>query len=342
MVRLFAVRSVSSVVLALGLGLAGSAASATTFSQVVAFGDSLSDNGNLLGLVGVPGNPYVNGRFSNGTVAVEVLSAGLATTLDDRAYGGATSGYYHGPSDYLAQVFTGGLVIATGVKTGLLGQVDTYLGLRKNATGVDSTALYVVWAGANDFEYLGSTAAVAQQTIFNLVSSVVQLYGAGARNFLLPNLPDLGITPLALGIDTVSPGYAVAASGLSSYFNGQLALAYGATQNLLADASLTTFDVMARQRAVALDPAAFGFSNVTTPCYAGEPGGAELSLCADATGYFYWDRLHPTTAAHALLGSQMLAAVPEPASMLLMAMGTLGLLGLSARRRQRADASLGD
>jgi phospholipase/lecithinase/hemolysin len=199
---------------------------------------------------------------------------------------------------------------------------------------VDSGALYVVWAGANDFEYLGATAAVAQQTVVNLVSSVYQLYGAGARNFLLPNLPDLGITPLALGIDLVMPGYSATASGLSSVFNGQLAQAYGDTQGVLADASLMTFDVMARQRAVALNPAAFGFSNVSTPCYAGEPDGPVLSVCADATGYFYWDRLHPTAAAHALLGSQMLAAVPEPSSMLLMAVGTLGLLGLSARRRQ--------
>lgn len=341
MVRLFAVRSVSAAVLVLGFGLATSVAGATTFSQVVAFGDSLSDNGNLQDLVGVPAAPYWNGRFSNGAVAVEVLAAGLATTLDDRAYGGATSGYYHGPSDYVGGAYTGDLFNLTGVKTGLRGQVDSYLGLDKNTNGVDSSALYVVWAGANDFEYLGATEAVAVQTITNLVTSVAKLYGAGARNFLLPNLPDLGITPLALGLNEVIPGYSAAASGLSEMFNVRLGQAYTGLQWTLNDPmlSLISFDVMARQRAVAFNPAAFDFSNVTTPCYAGEPGGAELSLCPDATGYFYFDRLHPTAAAHALLGSQMLAAVPEPASMLLMAVGTLGLLGLSARRRQRASAA---
>jgi len=216
--------------------------------------------------------------------------------------------------------------------------VDTYLGLGKNTTGVDSNALYVVWAGANDFEYLGATEAVAAATIGNLVTSVATLYGAGARNFLLPNLPDLGITPLALA----DPTNAWLATALSEGFNTGLSQAYAGLQWTLNDPtlSLITFDVMARQRAVAFNPAAFGFSNVTTPCYAGAPGGPGdpvAALCTDATGYFYWDRLHPTTAAHALLGSQMLAAVPEPASLLLMAVGTLALLGLSSRRRQRGN-----
>jgi phospholipase/lecithinase/hemolysin len=180
---------------------------------------------------------------------------------------------------------------------------------------------------------------VATATIGNLVTSVATLYGAGARNFLLPNLPDLGITPLALA----DPSTAWLASALSEGFNAGLGQAYAGLQWTLNDPtlSLITFDVMARQRAVAQAPAAFGFSNVTTPCYAGEPGAPGdpvAALCADVTGYFYWDRLHPTAAAHALLGNQMLAAVPEPASLLLMAVGTLALLGLSARRRQRGSA----
>jgi phospholipase/lecithinase/hemolysin len=51
----------------------------------------------------------------------------------------------------------------------------------------------------------------------------------------------------------------------------------------------------------------------------------------------FFDDIHPTTATHALLGQQMLAAVPEPQTMLMMAVGVAALLGLG-RRRQRAAA----
>ena len=51
--------------------------SAQAYTQIVAFGDSLSDNGNLHDLmakfnVDTPAAPYFEGRFSNGPVAVEV------------------------------------------------------------------------------------------------------------------------------------------------------------------------------------------------------------------------------------------------------------------------------
>jgi len=71
-------------VLAVSFSVAPSAAQA--YSQVVAFGDSLSDTGNLLarlqpfGLT-VPNVPYVDGRFSNGPVAVEVMADALGVTL---------------------------------------------------------------------------------------------------------------------------------------------------------------------------------------------------------------------------------------------------------------------
>ena len=61
---------------------AGSA-SAQTYSRLVVFGDSLSDNGNLYLISGgtqPPSPPYYQGRFSSGQVWTERLgfNAGLA------------------------------------------------------------------------------------------------------------------------------------------------------------------------------------------------------------------------------------------------------------------------
>ena len=49
---------------------------AQNYSNVYVFGDSLSDNGNLMAL-----DPSVPQRFTNGPVAVEVIAAGLGMSL---------------------------------------------------------------------------------------------------------------------------------------------------------------------------------------------------------------------------------------------------------------------
>ena len=49
---------------------------ASVFSQIYAFGDSLSDNGNVFAATGMgfPPAPYAQGRFSNGPVWAENLA----------------------------------------------------------------------------------------------------------------------------------------------------------------------------------------------------------------------------------------------------------------------------
>ena len=66
--------------LSLGLALVISLAPAGAFGcveELIVFGDSLSDNGNLYAAAGVPGPPYFEGRFSNGPTWVEVLAERL-------------------------------------------------------------------------------------------------------------------------------------------------------------------------------------------------------------------------------------------------------------------------
>src|SRR3954470_21571091 len=73
---------------------------ASPFSNVVVFGDSLSDIGNIAQapLINTPGPYYWNGRFSNGPVYAESFTSGLGLSSlarstssggNDFAYGGA-------------------------------------------------------------------------------------------------------------------------------------------------------------------------------------------------------------------------------------------------------------
>jgi phospholipase/lecithinase/hemolysin len=74
------------------------------------------------------------------------------------------------------------------------------------------------------------------------------------------------------------------------------------------------------------NPGAFGFTNVTDPCFNGS------SVCSDPNDYLFWDGFHPTTAADAILAEQFAtAATPEPSAILLMGTGVLGLMFLVRR-----------
>ena len=68
------------VVNILAIGIAPLAAS--DISQLVIFGDSLSDTGNLGSVIGGIPAPYFNNRISNGPVAVETLSAKFNDTAN--------------------------------------------------------------------------------------------------------------------------------------------------------------------------------------------------------------------------------------------------------------------
>ena len=69
------------------------------FSQVVAFGDELSDNGNgsyAHGISGNPANIYGFGTWTNGPVAVSYLADSLGASLKDYAFGGSDGGMNFG------------------------------------------------------------------------------------------------------------------------------------------------------------------------------------------------------------------------------------------------------
>ena len=117
----------------------------------------------------------------------------------------------------------------------------------------------------------------------------------------------------------------------SETFNSGLAAAYGALAGTLAGEHFTYVDIMSAQRALTAGAPGNGFNNVSQACFTGYIGVAGVQ-CADASGYLYWDKIHPTAATHAVLGAQMLAAVPEPQTMLMMAAGLLLLLGVARRR----------
>lgn len=296
--------------------------SAHAYSQLVVFGDSLSDNGNANALmqssfgVTLPAAPYFNGRFSNGPVAVEVMAANLGLTLVDYAYGGATTGL-------TSRITPLNAIASTGIK----GQVNSFTaGLSAAGKTADASALYVVWGGGNDF-FSSPTAETAVTAITNLTGEVIQLYGAGARDFFIPLLPDLAFTA-----ESIKNGgaYQAGAHALSVGFNNGLTSALNTLEGKLAGANIRIFDTNSVLTTYRANLAAAG-GNVTDACWSGNYFGAG-TVCSNPDQYMLWDGVHPTAGVHAAVGQAMAAAVPEPEA---MGLALVGLIMVGALRRRQ-------
>jgi outer membrane lipase/esterase len=328
---------------ALVLATAAPAAAGSTYTGLYSFGDSLSDAGNLFiatgGLVSAPGYqpapPYSLGRFSNGPVWTQILSAGLGLgaltpTLaggTDFAWGGATTGF--------------GLTLDPGAPVPTLLQQVQQFSLSVGGKASPS-ALYTFSIGANDlFGILESGVDLA--TALTLAAGAAQaeadaalaLRAEGAQRLVVFDVPDLGKTP---GVVAAGSAAVVAASALSAFYNQQL------FNDLLPveAAGLTVIDLNTYQlidKAVA-NPAAYGFTDVTDACYAGPYTGGG-SACANPDKYLFWDQLHPTFAAQLIIGQEAVAlakAVPEPSTWAMMLTG-FATLGFAGWRRQRESAA---
>ncbi|MFZ0241343.1 MAG: SGNH/GDSL hydrolase family protein [Desulfobacterales bacterium] len=254
-----------------------SAGYAATFDEIVVFGDSLSDNGNLLLIENQPKpDPaiYFEGRFSNGPVWVEYLAdvAHFNVNLSDRALGGAQSG---------------GVI---GLKT----QIDGYIAT--TGPSFSDTALFVIWIGGNDF-FNGD--GNFQSAVGNIKDALERLVDFGARNFLVLNLPDLGLIPDELG-DPEAPQ----ATEFTMNFNADLANRLAIFRAAHPEVNLYEFDADALFATIRNDPAAYGFSNVTDPS-----PNFDVPDNFDGAGHVFWDGKHPTTEMHAVIADQVYADI---------------------------------
>ena len=275
--------------------------STSPIGNLVVFGDSLADAGNVyLATGGTTPNPaiYSQGHFTNGPIWVDTLAKymnqpavkpSLAGGLDF-AFGGATVAFNSTTVPMLGQ------------------QVDLYLSGHTPA----SNDLFAIWAGANDFfdTFTSANGPISPiQSADALESSLTTLVTAGARRFVVANLPPLGETPFIQGLGI--PGLSTAADEWTSAFNAELQSDLSNLQSDHSGVTAVLVDVAGLFQQIVHSPSTYGFVNTTNAVGPLIPESAFLSsvTATCSQNYLFFDGVHPTTKGHQLVGLEAAADV---------------------------------
>jgi len=322
------------VVACASLLVAAFTANASDYSNVYVFGDSLSDNGNLHALA--PEQTYGE-RFTNGPVAVEIVAGALGFALTPSYHlAGGTSGNNFAIAGAKA-VDEDGDEMTPDIN--LPTQVNAFLQI--NGGVAPSDALYIMLIGGNDIRAAREIrsaavfAATAQErqairqaaneslkaAVASEQAQLLKLIAAGATNILVSNAPDIGAIPET---DLIAAGLLANAqtnsqirkanrlpqvtTKLSSKYNRKLArkLARTEHQTGIDIIEYDLFSFLADQVENAED---YGYTNTDDACaYMLSAGGALHPECdgyVTATGFLFYDEIHPTTQAHQAAGMEI-------------------------------------
>ncbi len=305
------------LVTAFGLLLTATCAAATPpkistpYSDIVIFGDSLSDAGNRWIQTShrePVSPPYAAGRFSNGRVWVQDLAVALGFNQPGPSLLGgndfAEGGAYSGTS-----------AAHTAVPGDLPSQFAAFSAARGSAP---ASVLFTLEIGANDLfaavdSGIGAQAglAVMTQAANNTSGFVAALVGLGARRVMVLGLTDLGKTPRMLELGVA--GRALSAT-LANQYNAVLAPSLAAIA-AATGARITLVNTFSWMGQIVANPAAQGFTNVTGSCWSGDTTSATSGVvCSRALPvqdqFLFWDDGHPTEHGHSSLAALALTQLP--------------------------------
>ena len=292
-----------------------------TINRIVFFGDSLSDSGNHFIATGMSSQqPFtldapiasydIGGHhFSDGASWAEQLATALH--LPDSGK----------PSLRAPGLFGNYAVGRARARANapefpdfaLYSQVQSYL---SDVGGqVPSDTLIAIWIGGNDVSdairaFLDDRTGASSYTILNsalvsMAGNISLLYAAGARMFLIVNIPDFAYTPYVRFLDASGyAGIASVATALTTAYDGALKQLADHLPPLLLNRFV---DANALIGQIVSTPSEFGLTNVFDRCTTPDVVGG--ALCRTPRRYLFWDAVHPTRAGHQALTQAALQAL---------------------------------
>lgn len=268
-------------------------ASASPYTEIIVFGDSLTDTGNrACDFWKYHAPPYYDCRYSNGPVWIEYLAENLDLPIPiasenggtNYAYGGATSGAIR----YLTPSY----------------DMDVQMQYYLNNHSARSDQLFVIWIGTNDFN-AGQTDPTASVNM--TISHITTLVMAGAKNFLVVNLSFHQFYNMPFFSPSLEP--------LIDQFNNELSEGLSELRIGFDNLSIYELDYSSLVDAILLDPEEFGLLNVTDPacadCGYGFSTYVPVDIVSNPEEYFFWDDIHLSTSFHQILGKAAFDILPK-------------------------------
>lgn len=299
-------------------------AHAKPFHEIIAFGDSLTDVGNVAGLTEPGVSPVINGyyqetHFSDNIIWIETLAdfwklpartpgRGSSTTLPPLPKGNTWA--WGGSEAARGSVQPFGVIEPI---PNLLLEVDQYLA----ANAPKRNTLYAIWSGADNLLVGGNfSPKAAKKAVKAVVSAMKRLQQTGANNFLIFNMPRLGDTPSA---QSGGKAAVIAANIYSDAYNKALrkALKKLCKERHFAK-NIYLVDVYS-ELVVVVDTVRNGGTYTPSFFVPGPP--VAISNVTDegldffnATGtfptnYLFWDDVHPTTQGHQVVAGLVLKTI---------------------------------
>ncbi|KAJ1785384.1 hypothetical protein IW139_000312 [Coemansia sp. RSA 353] len=264
--------------------------------NLIVFGNSLSDTGNLVDAVG--GSGFFGGRATNSYVWNEYTAKILGMQLVNRAYRGATSNNDLSPATW------GNFSVPS-----FHDQVAMWLKETPNPSqfNLDNDVIEIEIGGNDILHHMDGLATGAIELaelatkIADTIATDMQLLAtAGYKNIILWNLPAVDKTPFVLELNAgalIKPVIETINAATSAYVKTV------ADNNAAKTNGIHVFDLNWLTN-LGLQPEVskhLGITNPTDACYVEDADG-KASVCTDPDTHFFYDGVHPAGRMHYLWG----------------------------------------
>ncbi|MBQ48595.1 MAG: hypothetical protein CMP10_14405 [Zetaproteobacteria bacterium] len=266
--------------------------SADLFTDIIVFGDSLSDTGQLRANTWnyvLPPEIYWQGRFSNGPVWIDYVGSSLQTKVHNFAVGGAET---------REKSFPYSLVIPS-LNSQIADHLDTIEEFNPDKT------IYVIWIGANN--YLFDNNSSPKTVIKDIETAIQQLIDNGIKHLAVGTMPTLKGLPTDPKVPRLLSDEQFEAYTIEH--NTRLIAMLKRLKEEQVNQSINIFhgyDINQQTIDRKLD---FGFTDLKNPCYRGDLYGKfhdKKEFCKNYFTQKFWDFSHPNSKMHCYYAAQFI------------------------------------